>query len=517
MNRKILSALTVLSVSAAIGGTFAAPSYAASEVTAVAFQGALGTLWNWSGVPGENGNLLAEPAFLPLSSGGMAFGTSPSEAVLANGETVVAFQGRDGDLWTWEGDPVNTGLGHGASTGLGMARGTSPSLTVGPSGLATVAFQANTGTLWTWEGTPGTVGFGAVTGVEMAAGTSPSVGTLTGEGQETAVAFQGNDGLLGTWEGFTGNGVVGRPNGTAVGTGLGMARGTSPSIVIFDGSIAVVAFQANNGILWTWEGDPATVGFGASTGVGMASGTSPSVTNGVNGGAAAIAFQANNGVMSTWIGNTGGAGGAHVLQTGLGMASGTSPSITALASGEAAVAFQANNGALWTWIGNAGTVGFGASTTCGPAGDTCPDGGLGMASGTSPSIGADIAPHGFSLTAKGNVLAQLRKPRTLVLLVYLTPKPPAQRHTPPSLKLLGRVALGQHPAGLSQITWGLRVHGHRLAAGHYLAELEALIDGDLTTGGPTVNFDVGQRGKLTIVTQSCPARASADATAATVC
>ncbi|MGO9753160.1 MAG: hypothetical protein ACLP8S_31840 [Solirubrobacteraceae bacterium] len=125
---------------------------------------------------------------------------------------------------------------------------------------------------------------------------------------------------------------------------------------------------------------------------------------------------------------------------------------------------------------------------------------------------AAIPPHGFSLTAKGNVLAQLRKPRALVLLVYATPKPSAQH-----LTLLGRVALGQHPAGLSRITWGLRVHGHRLGAGHYLAELEARIDGALTTGGPTVHFDIGQNGQLTIVARSCPARAGDDAMAATVC
>ena len=121
-------------------------------------------------------------------------------------------------------------------------------------------------------------------------------------------------------------------------------------------------------------------------------------------------------------------------------------------------------------------------------------------------------PHGFSLTAKGNILAQLRKPRTLVLLVYPTAKPSAQH-----LELLGRVALGHHHEGLSRITWGLRVHGHRLGAGHYLAELEARIDGALTAGGPTVHFDVGKSGKLTIVAQSCPARARADATTATAC
>jgi len=121
-------------------------------------------------------------------------------------------------------------------------------------------------------------------------------------------------------------------------------------------------------------------------------------------------------------------------------------------------------------------------------------------------------PLGFSLTAEGDILAQLRKPRTLVLLVYPTAKPSAQH-----LKLLGRVPLGHHQAGLSQITWGLRVHGHRLGTGHYLAGLEARIDGALTTGGPTVHFDVGRRGKLTIVAQSCPARAGDDAPTATAC
>jgi hypothetical protein len=77
---------------------------------------------------------------------------------------------------------------------------------------------------------------------------------------------------------------------------------------------------------------------------------------------------------------------------------------------------------------------------------------------------------------------------------------------PGRLKLVGRVALGAHPAGLSRIAWGLRVRAHRLGAGDYLAELEARIDSVLTTDGPAVNFDVGPRRKLTIVAQSCPAR-----------
>jgi hypothetical protein len=381
-----------------------------------------------------------------------------------------------------------------------MAPFTSPSITVAPNGLALVAFQAKNHDLSTWQGVPATKGSGASTGLGMASATNPSVASDLG--QEIAVAFQANDGLLWTWSGLPDTSGSGGTN-----TGYAMAGGTSPSMVGFLGSpsnLFNVAFQSTSGLLFEWEGDIGTKGDAFSTGLGMAEGTSPSITNEFNNPNSAIAFQANTGLLWTYI-------SGPVLSetsTGLGMAPFTSPSITALASGGAAVAFHADTGVLWTWNGNAGTLGFGASTVCNP-GDMCADGGLAMAYFTSPSIGLDNAPHGLSLTAKGNVLAQLRKPRTLVLLVYSTPKPPGQRHALPLLKLLGRVALGPHPAGLSQITWGLRVHGHRLGAGHYLAELEARIGRGLTTGGPTVKFDVGNSGKPTILAQSCSARAPA--------
>ena len=139
------------------------------------------------------------------------------------------------------------------------------------------------------------------------------------------------------------------------------------------------------------------------------------------------------------------------------------------------------------------------------AGD-CVFGGLDVSTGSSPSIGFYVAPRGLSLTAKGNLLTQLRKPRTLVLLVYSTSKPRGPRHTPLPLKLLGHVALGNHSAGLSKIKWGLRVRGRRLGAGNYIAELEAQIGRTKTTGGPTVEFGVGRRGKLTIIAESSPAR-----------
>ena len=86
-----------------------------------------------------------------------------------------------------------------------------------------------------------------------------------------------------------------------------------------------------------------------------------------------------------------------------------------------------------------------------------------------------------------------------MLLVY------SERHA--HTRLLGRVALGNHPAGVSRIRWGLRVDGHRLGAGDYLAELEARIGGSLTRGGPTASFEVRRGGRLRIGLQSCAARA----------
>ncbi len=107
--RKILITLAVLSVSAVIGATFAAPSYA--SITPVAFQCQCGDLWNWTGDPGVNGGLGANEGTNTLvASEGMAADTSPSEVVPSNGDTVGAFQGADGDLWTWGVDGVaNTG------------------------------------------------------------------------------------------------------------------------------------------------------------------------------------------------------------------------------------------------------------------------------------------------------------------------------------------------------------------------------------------------------------------------
>ncbi|HYB27390.1 MAG TPA: hypothetical protein VEF89_12295 [Solirubrobacteraceae bacterium] len=544
MTRKILTALTVLSLSGAAGGAFAASATSQNKLIGpgqnktapvpvipgqevdVAFHGRSGgvalncfPLSTWNGLPGLSAPT-GSPAFPAASCVSMADGTSPSEVVLANGETAVAFQGSNGDLWTWLGLPGNVGAA--VDQQVQMMPGTSPSIAVFSDGDTVVAFQDSDGELWTWFGSPGQPGFGASPAFSsgsdpgMAVGTSPSIAALASrrspEGLlpfKAVVAFQASDGDLWTW--------IGGPDhvGTGLDTGGAMASGTSPSIAISAGEVpaVAVAFQASDGTLWTWDGDindvetAVSAGNGAGTGLAMAGGTSPSITALASGEAIAFSVsstggltrEANTPTLWTWTGNAGTVGSG--AGTGLAMAGGTSPSITALANGDAAVAFQGNTGTLWTWTGAAGTVGFGAAGCANP----CKEDALEMAGGTSPSIAAATAPpHSVSLTAKGNVLTQLRKPRTLVLLVYST-------REPKDLKLLGRVALGHHPAGLSRITWGLLVHGHRLGAGEYLAELEARIDGLLTIGGPTVKFDIGKSGKLTILAQSCSARAGATA------
>lgn len=88
-------------------------------------------------------------------------------------------------------------------------------------------------------------------------------------------------------------------------------------------------------------------------------------------------------------------------------------------------------------------------------------------------------PHALSLTRRGQVLALLRKPRNLELLVFRL-----GRHG----RLLGAVGLGHHPKGRSLIRWNMRVAGRRLAAGTYMAELVAARGRGATSDGPSVTF-----------------------------
>jgi hypothetical protein len=110
------------------------------------------------------------------------------------------------------------------------------------------------------------------------------------------------------------------------------------------------------------------------------------------------------------------------------------------------------------------------------------------------------SPHGFSLTSRGTVLALLRKPRTLELLVFQR-----GRHG----HLLGAVALGSHPRGLSRIRWNLRVGGRKLRAGTtYTAELVAVFGRGVTSDGPAVTFALTRAGLVRVLSSTCSVTAA---------
>jgi V8-like Glu-specific endopeptidase len=190
---------------------------------------------------------------------GMMPGTSPSIVAHldSNGypEYDVAFQANTGDLWRY-----NSETGLGTDLHLGMKAGTSPSIssTGGPG--VEIAFQANTGDLWV---TPGTTA-GTDLHLGMKAGTSPSITRNYNNSSHFGIAFQANTGDL--WV----------TPGTTAGTDLhlGMKAGTSPSYTVSGTGVPEIAFQANTGDLWVTPDKPAG---GVSTGLGMARGTSPSI------------------------------------------------------------------------------------------------------------------------------------------------------------------------------------------------------------------------------------------------
>jgi acid phosphatase len=198
-----------------------------------------------------------------------------------------------------------------------------------------MSFAANTRILWTVDRD----GVGHNLNLGMAAGTSPSIVALPSGGTE--IAFQADTGALWTVD----SSGVGHP------TGLTMAPKTSPSMVALPSGGTEIAFQANTGSLWRVDSN----GVGHNIDLSMAAGTSPSIS-----ASGDIAFQANTGILWRVDGNDVG----HNID--LGMAAGTSPSISA--SGD--IAFQANTGILWT----VDRDGVGHNLN------------LGMAAGTSPEL-----------------------------------------------------------------------------------------------------------------------------------
>jgi hypothetical protein len=147
--------------------------------------------------------------------------------ILTNGSYEIAFQGANGDLWTYNG---NTGA---HDMGLWMDNSTSPSITSQPNGGFEVAFQANTGHLWI----AGTSGTGDL-GLGMWPSTSPAITTISQNGgyqiaYVSGIAHLATAGTYGARE---------LPAGTI----------NSPSIAGIRGSTAAaIAFYGPGGTLWT--------------------------------------------------------------------------------------------------------------------------------------------------------------------------------------------------------------------------------------------------------------------------
>jgi hypothetical protein len=110
-------------------------------------------------------------------------------------------------------------------------------------------------------------------------------------------------------------------------------------------------------------------------------------------------------------------------------------------------------------------------------------------------------PLALSMTRQGKVIALLRKPRTLALLV--------SKLGPRGGRLLGAVAVGHHPKGRSQIDWNLGVAGHRLAPGTYMAELVTSLPRGETSDGPAVTFKLDSpTGPVGVLSSTCSVAAA---------
>ena len=191
------------------------------------------------------------------------------------------------------------------------------------AGSFEAAYKNNGGSLSTYTAA-GYVNLGQAT----AGDTNPSVTAVSG-GHETA--FQNSSGYLSL------NGSAGNVN-----TPLGMMAGTSPSITTLTNGSYVVAFQANNGYLWTYS--PAAGG--TQIPLGMMSCTSPSIAALAN-GSYVVAFAARN--SHVWIYSSAGGGYDLAVTATLG----SSPAVTAVPTGYQ-IAYQNYGASALGFLGSLG-------------------------------------------------------------------------------------------------------------------------------------------------------------------
>jgi surface antigen len=356
-----------------------------------------GSLWL---APGKGNGLSAaanDPQYL-----GVAKGTSPSMAVLPNGNWVAAWHGTDttnpgGSLW------VATGTGSTLTAlaepgNLGVADGSSPSIVAMPDNTWTVAWHGEDtinpgGSLWVATGTgtglnaaathPGNLG--------VAANTSPSLVTMP-NGTWTA-AWHGADTINpgGSLWVATGTGTGLNAAATAPGN-LGVAANTSPSLVAMANGTWTAAWHGADtitpgGSLWVATGTGTGLNAAATHpgNLGVAANTGPALTV-MNDGSWTAAWHGEDTINpggSLWVATGTGTGlnAAATHPGNLGVAANTSPAIVTMPDGTWMAAWHGADtinpdGSLWVAPG----IGTGLNAAA-----TAP-GNLGMAAGGSPSL-----------------------------------------------------------------------------------------------------------------------------------
>jgi hypothetical protein len=262
------------------------PSISAYEI---AFQTTGGSLHTYSPATHQTTN----------TGQSMSAGTSPSTAVLANGDYEIAFQDSSGFLSIY-----SLATGKATATGLGMKAGTSPSIAALSNGGYEVAFQDSSGFLSVYDSATQQV---LVKRLGIRAGTGPSIAASSNGDYE--VAFQINAGFLYIYSSGT---------HTVTKTSLSLKAGTSPGIAALSSADYEIAFQSNGGHLYTYY---STTHQPTDTGLGMRANTSPGVA-GLSTGDYEIAFQDSSSVLSIYS-----SAAPQPTITGLAMQADTSPSI----------------------------------------------------------------------------------------------------------------------------------------------------------------------------------------------
>jgi hypothetical protein len=264
----------------------------------------------------DGGDLwLAGPASGADQNLGVAPGTSPAMARLADGTQEMAIHTSTGVLWL-DGPDANL-----APAGASVATGTSPAVTGPDTGGFVAAWQGGNGDLWTYV--PGGTPFDTTLG--MAAGTSPTAAALPGGGW--VIAFQAANGQL--WLYSSDQAITGNQN-------VVLAPDTTPQVTVLGDGTPEVAYQGANGNLWLAGADAA-----GDQRQPMMAATSPAITTAD--GNWQVAFQSAAG--SLWLGNPA-TGFTNWL---IGMAPATSPAITGLSGGGYEVAVvESTSGKLWT-------------------------------------------------------------------------------------------------------------------------------------------------------------------------